>query len=55
MNKAKAQKERAKEEAKLNKLTPEQRKAKEEAEAKLQDEFNALREAAGREAFTENN
>ena len=44
---------KAKEEAKLNKLSAEQRKAREEAEAKLLREFNALREAAGRTAFTE--
>ncbi len=44
---------KAKEEAKLSKLTPEQRKAREEAEAKLLTEFNALREAAGRPAYTE--
>ncbi len=46
---------KAKEEAKLLKLSPEQRKAREEAEAKLLDEFNALREAAGRAVFAEKN
>jgi GPH family glycoside/pentoside/hexuronide:cation symporter len=46
---------KAKEEAKLNRLSPEQRKAREEAEAKLLQEFNALREAAGRTAYQENN
>ncbi len=46
---------KAKEEAKLNRLSPEQRRAREEAEAKLLDEFNALREAAGRTAYQENN
>lgn len=46
---------KAKEEAKLNRLSPEQRSAREEAEAKLLDEFNALREAAGRTAYQENN
>ena len=44
---------KAKEEAREAKLTEEQRKAKAEAEAKLLDEFNALREAAGRTAYTE--
>ena len=40
----------AKEEARLAKLSPEKRKAEEEAEAKLISEFNALREAVGRPA-----
>ena len=37
-----------KEAARIAKLSPEKRKAEEEAEAKLQDEFNALRKAAGK-------
>ena len=41
----------AKEEARIAKLTPEKRQAKEEAEAKLAEEFNALREAAGKTAL----
>lgn len=38
----------AKEEARIAKLSPEKRKAEQEAEAKIAAEFNALREAAGR-------
>ena len=41
----------AKEEARLAKLTPEQRKAEAEAEQKLLEEFNSLRQAAGRKAL----
>lgn len=52
----KKQADAAEKEAKrLLKLSPEQRRAKETAEVKLLDEFNALREAAGRSAYTENN
>ena len=43
---------KAKEEARLAKLNLTQRKSKAEAEKKLLDEFNALRKAAGREAYT---
>ncbi len=43
----------AKEESRIAKLSPEKRKAEEEAEAKLFAEFNALREAAGRPALNE--
>ncbi len=43
----------AKEEARIAKLSPEKRQAEKEAEAKLLEEFNALRKAAGRKAFTE--
>ena len=39
------------EEARIAKLTPEQKKAEKEAEAKLLDEFNALRKAAGKPAL----
>lgn len=43
----------AKEEARLAKLTPEKRQAEAEAEAKLLEEFNALRTAAGRAPYEE--
>ena len=43
----------AKEEARIAKLTPEKRQAEAEAERKLLEEFNALREAAGRPAYQE--
>ena len=43
----------AKEEARLAKLSPEKRKAEEAAEARILEEFNALRKAAGREAYQE--
>ncbi len=43
--------EKAKEEARIAKLTPEQRKAETEQEAKLLQEFNAMRKAAGRSAY----
>ena len=38
----------AREEARVAKLSPEKRRAEEEAEAKIVSEFNSLREAAGR-------
>lgn len=41
-----------KEEARLNKLSPEKRKAEAENEKKLIDEFNSLRRAAGRSAYS---
>ena len=41
----------AKEKARVAKLTPEKRKAEAEAEKKLAEEFNALRQAAGRPAY----
>ena len=37
-----------KEEARIAKLSPEKRKAEKDAEAKLLEEFNALRKAANR-------
>ena len=40
-----------KEEARIAKLTPEQKKAEKEAEAKLLEEFNALRKAANKPAI----
>ena len=43
----------AKEEARIARLSPEKRKAEAEAEKKILDEFNALREAAGRKVYTE--
>ena len=43
----------AKEEARVAKLSPEKRKAEAEREEKILAEFNALREAAGRKAYTE--
>ena len=45
--------EKAKEEAKLQKLSPEKRKAKEEAEEKILVEFNAQRKAVGRSEYKE--
>ena len=44
---------KAKEEARIAKLSPEARQAELEAEKKLLEEFNALREAAGRKAYIE--
>ena len=44
---------KAKEEARIARLSPEKRNAEAEAEKKILDEFNALREAAGRKAYTE--
>lgn len=44
---------KAKEEARIAKLSPEKRKAEAEREEKILAEFNALREAAGRKAYTE--
>ena len=41
---------KAKEEARIAKLTPEQRKAEKEREEKIHAEFNAARKAAGRSA-----
>ena len=42
----------AKEQARINALSPEKRKAEEERDKKLLEEFNALRNAAGREAYS---
>ena len=42
----------AREKARIQKLSPEKRKAEAEAEAKIAQEFNALRKAAGRSAVT---
>ncbi len=44
--------EKAKEEARAAKLSPEQRKAEADREAKLLQEFNEMRKAAGRNAYT---
>ncbi len=45
--------EKAKEEARVAKLTPEQRKAEADLNAKILQEFNAMRKAAGKSAYTE--
>ena len=42
----------AKEQARIDALSPEKRKAEEERDKKLLEEFNALRNAAGREAYS---
>ncbi len=42
---------RAKEEARVAKLTPEKRKAEEEREEKIRAEFNEARKAVGRKAI----
>ena len=44
--------EKAKEEARIAKLTPEQRKAEADREAKILQEFNELRKAAGRKTYS---
>ena len=43
----------AKEEARLAKLSPEKRKAEQDAEARILEEFNALRKSVGRPAYKE--